>query len=198
MLVASLNIDFQLQNVFPNANFNKIEQIFTTFSYFGKECHLKHIITTEPYTTDDSSCTIEYYQDERDALLAWTKLIRNSGIDVLTGYSIFNFDLKYLVGRARLLGCYDEFICLGKNNQNLSYKLVSGALGKKFVFDNLPDIRLIDLYCYIPNNFLLNNYQLQTVYNYFTKNKTTTRLSALEATEFCNQLLVYSGIYDDI
>src|SRR5436309_1747323 len=119
MLIASIII----KSVPPEVKNNKcvkeggIGQIYTTFSYFGKECHSKYIITTEPldnYLVDD--CIIKYCNNEVDALLGWTKLIKENNVCIIVGYRINKFELPFMIRRAKLLGCYENFIQLGNGN----------------------------------------------------------------------------------
>jgi DNA polymerase delta subunit 1 len=54
------------------------------------------------------------FDDERDLLAMWAKLIRDVDPDVIIGYNIANFDLPYLIERSRVLGLDTVFSYLGR------------------------------------------------------------------------------------
>merc|ERR1712166_568711 len=61
-----------------------------------------------------SNCEIETYDNERDVLLAWTKMIQREDPDIVIGYNIFGFDYKFMIARAEELRCKKDFLKLGR------------------------------------------------------------------------------------
>ena len=122
--------------------------------------------------TDNATVIVEFYDNEKDVLLAWKELIINNDPDVIVGYNIFNFDFKFLYDRAIELNCAEEFCQLGrvKNFTEPLYiqKLNSSGLGD----NNLKYIPMngrviIDLYKVIQKDYRLDSYKLDRVCHKF-------------------------------
>ena len=58
---------------------------------------------------DNSVVRIECYDSERQVLLAWQKLIKESDPDILLGYNIFGFDFEFMYERAKENNCWEKF-----------------------------------------------------------------------------------------
>lgn len=94
--------------------------------------------------TDRSQVIVESYQTEREVLLAWIKLVRETDPDLVIGYNIFGFDFKYIFGRAKALGIAEEFWKLGRIDWKetgkkdecvlVEQKLSSSGLGDNTLF----------------------------------------------------------------
>ena len=54
------------------------------------------------------------FEHEKDLLIFWARFVRESDPDVLTGYNIQNFDIPYILNRAKRLGVMDEVWKLGR------------------------------------------------------------------------------------
>lgn len=155
-----------------------IIQIGTTFSRFGeKDCFYRHIITLG--TCDNlEGTTVESYDNEEDVLIAWTKLLRRTNPDIITGYNIFGFDNKYLHGRAKKLGIQNKFARLGRiNNEQSKYikkKLQSAGLGDNRLkyYEQTGRVQF-DLMKVIMKDYQLPSYKLDAVASYFIKETVT-------------------------
>ena len=53
------------------------------------------------------------FKDERQLLLEWRKFVEKTDADMIIGYNIANFDLPYLLDRAKALKVLD-FAYLGR------------------------------------------------------------------------------------
>lgn len=53
-------------------------------------------------------------------LVAWKNFVKEVDPDVIIGYNIANFDLPYLLDRAKALGADREFPYLGRLNSTVS------------------------------------------------------------------------------
>lgn len=103
----------------PERPNDKIIQIATTFQLYGEnDCFLKHIICLGPCSELDSKsgAILETYHTEGKVLLAWRNLLRRMDPDILYGYNIFGFDLKYMMVRAQMVNVLDKFSLLGRIN----------------------------------------------------------------------------------
>jgi DNA polymerase delta subunit 1 len=54
------------------------------------------------------------FKNEKDLLLRFSEFVRETDPDVLTGYNIQNFDVPYLMDRAKALKILDKFSLLGR------------------------------------------------------------------------------------
>lgn len=160
----------------PNRDGDEVIQIGATFSRFGEsECFYKHIITL--HSCDDiPGATVEWYDDERKVLLAFTKLVQKMNPDIVTGYNIFGFDLLYLKERAKKLGILEEFSKFSKV-EDLVCKfeekvLKSSALGENKLYYFIMNGRInIDLMKVVMRDYKLNSYKLDSVVSEFIKEK---------------------------
>lgn len=167
-LIASFDIECNsiYENMFPKANRSNSEiekikteragvvipdgyngdnviQIGTTFSEFGSNKIIyKHIITLKSCDEIDGA-VVESYESERDVLLAWTRLIKRTNPDIITGYNIFGFDMDYMYQRAKILGCVKKFMkfsrLLGETSNFVNKGLSSSAKGN----NNLKYINMV-------------------------------------------------------
>ena len=160
----------------PERDEDKVIQIGTTFSRYGEsECFYKHIVTLgscDPIEGVD----VESYDNEVAVLLAWTKLIRRTNPDVLTGYNIFGFDYWYLEARAKKLGCHKSFTKLGKlkdvQSPYIDKELSSSALGQNILRYYAMHGRVqIDLMKVVQRDFKLGSYKLDNVISEFIKER---------------------------
>lgn len=157
---------------------DKIIQIGTVFTRFGEndnEPFYQHMITLgscDPIPDVD----VESYEDERDVLLAWTRMIQNINPDVITGYNILGFDLAYMKDRAKKLGIYERFAKLTRIRNEVAQwkekKLESSALGKNMMnYFEFTGRVLIDLMKVIQREQKLDSYKLDFAASYFIKEK---------------------------
>lgn len=122
---------------------------------------------------DNSVVRVECYNTEKEVLLAWRRLIKDTDPDVLTGYNIFGFDFKYLWDRAEVLGVLEEFRDLGRIRmypENLvEKKLVSSGLGDNLLYYIPMTGRvLVDLLKVVQSGgYRLPIYKLDFVCNHF-------------------------------
>lgn len=158
----------------PHRDEDKVIQIGTTFSKYGEgECYYKHI-TTLGSCDKIQGADVEPYDNEVAVLLAWTRMMRRTNPDIVTGYNIYGFDFKYLAERAKKLGCYTSFSKLGRIQNEVSpfieKKLESSALGKNELYYYMMQGRVtVDLMKVLQRDYKLGSYKLDNVASEFIR-----------------------------
>ena len=170
-----------LNNGFPPLEGDTVTFIGSTFYKEGKNV-LNHCIVLggcEPIPNVELEC----YKEERDVLVAWTRLIQKEDPDILIGYNIFGFDEQFLFKRALETGCVDDFLELTRNKHVMAGKQVEGQweIEQKSVFlasgeYNLNYFKMdgrlhIDLYTIFRRDYNFESYKLDSVSSYFIGDK---------------------------
>jgi DNA polymerase elongation subunit (family B) len=157
----------------PKLKGDSIIQIGTTVHRYGSdEIVFKHIVTLKS-CTDINGALVEARSDEADVLRAWKMMLQELDPDILTGYNIFGFDMKYIADRARELGIYDEFVeglgrLKGRNCDIEERKLSSSALGDNIMYCfDLDGIVQIDMLKVMQRDHKLDSFKLDSVAGIF-------------------------------
>ena len=156
---------------FPPLCGDEIIQIGTTFHYYGsKDIHLRHIITLGTCTPIEGATVVET-NSEKELLLCWKNLIKESNPDIMTGYNIFGFDFEYMYHRSQELGIERNFMELGRFGRACNFKemrLSSSALGDNFLkYIDTEGRVLVDIMKIIQRDHKLDSYKLDNVANHF-------------------------------
>lgn len=98
----------------PTNKEDKVITIATTFKWYNdSDFFVKHILTLKKSSaiteSEGTPVVLECFDDEKDLLIAWRKLIVKMDPDVIYGYNSDSFDCWYLYKRAELLNCLDSF-----------------------------------------------------------------------------------------
>jgi len=177
VIVASFDIEVcSMDGSFPKAERegDRIIQIGTTCHYHGqKDCFLKHIITLG-HSHPIDGVVVESYETESEVLLAWTRFMNNLDPDIVTGYNIWGFDLKYMYERAVRLDIVEEFSQLGrikgKTGKLIEKTLQSSALGQNFFYILEMEGRVqVDIMKVVQRDYKLDMYKLDFVAETFLK-----------------------------
>ena len=177
MTVASFDIECTSSDgSFPKADRagDEIIQIGTTVNRYGEQnCYLKHMITLGKCNPIEG-VVVESYDTEKEVLLAWRDLMQRLDPDIITGYNIWGFDLKYMYDRAKFLGIENRFCQLGrlksKKSELREKQLQSSALGQNFFYILEMEGRVqIDLMKLVQKDYKLDMYKLDFVANHFLK-----------------------------
>ena len=161
----------------PKLAGDKVIQIGTTVTRFGSdEIVYKNIITLN--TCDPiNGADVEAYEAEDEVIMAWKELLKKLDPDILTGYNIFGFDMKYVWERAEELGI-DEHLAVGLgriNNRRTildTKELSSAALGNNLMyFFDLDGVVNIDMYKVMQRDHKLDSYKLDSVASVFLGDK---------------------------
>ena len=157
----------------PQRDGDPVIQIGTTFNYYGEsECFYKHIVTLGE-CEEIEGVEVESYEDEKEVLMGWTKIIQEKNPDIITGYNIFGFDFKYLQARAKKLGIEHKFSILGRVEEKSKFiekQLSSSALGDNMLYYyNMKGRVIIDLLKVIQRDYKLGSYKLDNVASTFIR-----------------------------
>jgi DNA polymerase elongation subunit (family B) len=160
-----------LDSSFPPLEGDQVTFIGSTFVNYGEELpQLQHCICVNKSETIVPSHTLECYSTEKEAILAWSELIRKEDPDIIIGYNIFGFDYKFMFERASELDCVEKFMDLGRN---LEYciepeesKIVLASGPYDLTRLHMSGRLQIDMYTYMRKEFNLSSYKLDFVAGY--------------------------------
>lgn len=122
------------------------------------------------------SAKVFSFEKEADLLLAWSEFVRESDPDILTGYNIQNFDMPYLMNRAKELKIDSKFEHLGRvTSQRAKMKnttFSSSAFGTRESVETQIDGRvMVDMIQYMYRNHKMSSYSLNAVSAEFLHNQ---------------------------
>ena len=166
--------DLVLTAVLPKLKGDAIIQIGTTVQRFGSdEIVFKHMVTLD--TCDPiENVELESFSKRQEAklLLAWTKMILKLDPDILIGYNIFGFDMRYMYTRASELGIEKAFVELGRVQGRapplIEKRISSSALGDNIMHTLDIEGRIcIDLLKVVQRDHKLDSYKLDNVASIF-------------------------------
>jgi DNA polymerase elongation subunit (family B) len=180
-------ITIAFDSIFPKLKGDKVTFIGSTFIKHGEnEPYLNHCIALDTCDNVNNSI-IECYKEEKDVLLAWTRLIQRENPDIIIGYNIFGFDYKFMFNRAKELGfsVVKEFLKLSRNKNEICgqidektgmYKIEETSITIASGTHNLEFIKMngrvqIDLYNYFRRSYNLSSYKLDFVSGNFICDK---------------------------
>ena len=158
----------------PQRDGDPIIQIGVTYSRFGEsECYYKHLLSLHK-TDDIEGVTVEWFKSEEELLLGFTKLMRKTDPDIITGYNIFGFDFNYLMERSKKLGIEHKFSRLsrvnGETSEWIDASLSSAALGVVLSrYYKMTGRVIIDLMKVVQRDYKLSSYKLDYVASYFIR-----------------------------
>ena len=161
-----------MDDIFPELEGDQVTFIGSTFLNFGeKKPYMNHCICLNETTNlIPDNQVIEHYDNEKDVLINWAKLIQREDPDIIIGYNIFGFDYKFMFERATELDCLREFMDIGRTKSvkeelgETSIILASGAYDLKYM--QMEGRLQVDLYTYMRKEFNLPSYKLDYVSSY--------------------------------
>ncbi|BEI82815.1 hypothetical protein CcaverHIS002_0306830 [Cutaneotrichosporon cavernicola] len=91
------------KGIFPEANIDPVIQIAAMVTRHGEaKPFIRNVFTLNTCAHIVGSQVLEF-RDERDLLLEWSKFVQAVDPDLIIGYNSSNFDLPYLLDRAKAL-----------------------------------------------------------------------------------------------
>jgi DNA polymerase elongation subunit (family B) len=132
----------------------------------------KYILTLKDCDEIDDANVLSF-ENEKDLLLEFQKIIQEEDPDIMTGYNIYGFDEKYIYGRKKI-NRIDEFGFLSRMGSRTEFredvKLSSAALGDNVMsfYHTIGRVK-IDLMKLIQKDYKLNSYKLDAVAEHFMR-----------------------------
>ena len=172
---------FDIESYSPDGSFpdpKNIEcpviQIATTFQRIGEENPFKKVLLSLKSCEQIEGVELHTFEDEKDLLNYWPKVLHENEYDCMTGYNIWGFDLWYMITRADILEA-DEFKQLGKTDEDSKLretKFSSSAYGDNdYKMVSTPGVFQLDLLVVIKREHKLNSYKLDSVSEHFLGDK---------------------------
>ena len=198
-----------LSLIFPEIEGDKVTFIGSTIRNYGEEePYLNHCIVVEE-CNEVEGCEIVCVENEKEALLEWTKLMEKENPDIIIGYNIHGWDEEFMYKRAIELNCVNRFlqlsrlknhVCLNKDwrtgqedIERNSLFIASGQYDIKFI--NTIGRLQIDLLNVFRREYQLTSYKLDYVSGHFISDK----VNKIEYDEENNISRIYSknftGLY---
>lgn len=156
------------KGVFPEPNVDPIIQIANVVKLHGESEALIRNIFTLNTCAPIGHAEVKCFMDEREMLEAWAQFVRDADPDILTGYNISNFDLPYLLDRAKHLQL-KNFDFLGRISNIRSVikeQVTQTKIGRRTYKNiNLEGRITYDMFMVIKRDFKLRSYTLNSVCN---------------------------------
>jgi len=114
----------------------------------------------------------EFENNEAKLLTGFTELVRETNVNVIIGYNILSWDMKYMLDRCKLYKNEDDFCRMGIF-VNEKCEIVSNSFkSKAYSAQNLTYVNtrgrlFLDLLPIIRRDYKLSNYKLKTVTTHF-------------------------------
>ena len=156
----------------PTLISDKIIMIATTFSRYGEDkCYYRNVIVLGTCNPIEGADVVQC-QSETELLEEWSKMIRRTDPDFITGWNIFGFDEIYIYERCKLLNVLAKVSRLSriKNEQSnfVIKELASSALGENILkFFDMPGRVHFDLMKVVQKDYKLDSYKLDSVSSTF-------------------------------
>lgn len=159
------------KGIFPEAQHDPVIQIANVVLKYGEQRPFIRNVFTVNTCSPIIGSEIFSHMDERDMLLAWRDFVVKSDADVIIGYNTANFDLPYLLDRAKALGIpkFPYFGRMVNIKQEAKDSVFSsrayGTRENKVV--NIDGRMQLDLLQFIQREYKLRSYTLNSVSAHF-------------------------------
>jgi DNA polymerase elongation subunit (family B) len=125
----------------------------------------------DPKTVGEDT-EILMYETEHDLLIGYTQFIQEKNPNIIVGYNILNFDIPYMIERAKMSYCIDEFDQQGFDKyghaKEKTIKWSSSAYGNQtFQFLDAEGRLYVDLLPLVKRDYKMDNYKLKTISTFF-------------------------------
>ncbi len=161
----------------PPLKGDPVIQIGVTSNRVGEATCFRKWICALGTCDDVSGAEVVPCETEAELLLAFAAHVRQVDPDMLTGYNIYGFDMKYIHERAREVGVEREMMkALSRRADSPSRfvekRLSSSALGDNvFWLIEMPGRVMVDLMKVVMRDHKLESYKLDNVAHHFTGEK---------------------------
>lgn len=159
------------KGIFPEPEIDSVIQIANVVSKVGDSIPFIRNVFTVKSCSPIVGSEVFSYEDEGEMLMKWRDFIVKCDPDVIIGYNIVNFDLPYLINRAKALKL-DKFPYFGRlfnSKQEIKDSVFSsrayGTRESKVI--NTEGRMQLDLLQLIQREFKLRSYTLNAVSSHF-------------------------------
>ncbi|CDO75821.1 hypothetical protein BN946_scf184951.g19 [Trametes cinnabarina] len=155
------------KGIFPEAQVDPVIQIANMVTRQGEsKPFIRNVFTLNTCAHIVGSQVISF-DNEAKLLLAWREFVEEVDPDVVIGYNTANFDLPYLLDRAKALKA-DKFPYLDKQTVTKDTHFSSKAFGQRDSKETAMDGRLqVDILQYMQREYKLRSYTLNSVCAHF-------------------------------
>jgi DNA polymerase delta subunit 1 len=168
--IGILSFDIECDNTgdhFPSPDNDKVIQIGCSYERLDTNVteNMMFVLGTCDPIEDVELCTFE---TESKMLQTWCEYVVSKSPNILTGYNINMFDIKYLLERSHVLGVSLNFGHLGVEVQKKqTYKKSNQKGGVENIEISAPGIIVFDMFKYVRDNFNLASYKLNAISEHF-------------------------------
>lgn len=181
-----IEVNSSIPNSMPKA-WKPEDEIFQISCVFGRqgskmETYENYLLTLGK-PDDIDNVTKLCYDTEYELLLGFTDLLKKKQPNICIGYNIFTFDIPYMIDRATLNGCINEFKIQGfpklGHARERSINWSSTAYkNQSFQFLDAEGRIFVDLLPLVRRDYRMSNYKLKTISTHFLKDMTKDPLDA--------------------
>ena len=173
---------YENKNDFPDPMNEKdiITQIGTSVYKFSTKESFKHVVTIKSPIDNDcdpvEGICIETYDSEKELIIGWVKFIMKTDPDILVQYNGYDFDWKYVIARAKVLGIEYVLENLSRIESKPAHlhedQLNTSAYGDNTMkYLKMYGVTQFDLMFIIKKEHKLESYRLNAVAEHFTGDK---------------------------
>jgi hypothetical protein len=159
------------KGAFPDAEHDPVIQIASVVTLQGASSSIIRNVMTLGATSPIVGAQVLAFEREEELLNAWAAFVREADPDVVTGYNVQNFDLPYLLNRARKLKCEPAQLLgriRGVKAAMRDTTFSSSAHGKHENVETTIDGRVVfDMLQYMRRDHKLSSYSLNSVSAHF-------------------------------
>eukprot|EP01138_Halocafeteria_seosinensis_P001695 gb/GECG01001738.1/.p1 GENE.gb/GECG01001738.1/~~gb/GECG01001738.1/.p1 ORF type:complete len:1129 (+),score=127.59 gb/GECG01001738.1/:1-3387(+) len=152
---------------FPEAEHDPVIQIANVVTCQGSEQSTIRNVFVLGGCSPIVGAQVISFDNEKDLLEAWARFVRESDPDVITGYNIQNFDIPYVLNRAKSIGAKDTSLLgrvIGSRATMRDTTFQSSAYGKtENVETNIEGRVMFDMLQYVRRSHKLSSYTLNSV-----------------------------------
>lgn len=159
------------KGIFPEATHDPVIQIANVVLKYGEQRPFIRNVFTVNTCSPIIGSEIFSHMDEKDMLMAWRDFVVQSDADVIIGYNTANFDLPYLLDRAKSLGLpkFPYFGRMVNIKQEAKDSMFSsrayGTRENKVI--NIDGRMQLDLLQFVQREYKLRSYTLNSVSAHF-------------------------------
>jgi len=153
---------------------DRVFQISCVLSVQGQEKTDDHILTLgdpDPEIVGKNT-TIHKFDTESELLVGFTGFLKEHKVNIIMGYNILNFDIPYMIERAKTELCFYEFDRQGflkyGHAKEKTIKWSSSAYGDQtFQYLDAEGVLFVDLLPLVKRDYKMANYKLKTIATHF-------------------------------